>query len=207
MACKNCKSDSIVNLLTFNEDLDKDVQVTITSPTTGETNALRICMQCDTVVFVGLDDPGNWKDEPTCKKPIKIGTTLWNELLTAGEDVGYAMCDTCEFIVKGFPELYDEPTVQDILCPNCHNGYLEPTGDLIICEEIIEDTGEMADTPLSCDILDILKGLFGDLEYDELYTRHVERITRMLANDDLSIHHPALRLMLDLIHSYDGELN
>ena len=207
MNCRNCKSDSVVNLLTFNKDLDKDVQVTVTSPTTGETNALRICMECDTVVFVALDDPDNWKDDTSTRKPIKIGTTLWNELLSAGENVGYAMCTACEWVGKGFPELSDQCITPEILCPNCHDHYLEPTCDLIVGEEIIEETGEMADTPLACNIVKMLKKLFGDLEYEELYARQIYNINRALQDENLSIHHPALRLMLDLIHTYDDELN
>ena len=138
---------------------------------------------------------------------IKIGKTLWNEIMAADESVGYAMCTACEWIGYGFPELSDECITPDVLCPNCHNHWLEPTCDLIVGEEIVEDTGEMSDTPLSCDIGDTLKRLFGDLDYEELYTRHMDKIDRMLANDDFSIHHPALRLMKRIIHSYDGELN
>ena len=40
-----------------------------------------------------------------CNKPIKIGKTLWKEIITAGEDVGFAICTECETIVSGHPEL------------------------------------------------------------------------------------------------------
>ena len=60
MACKNCKSDSVVNLLTHPE-VGPPVQVT-QCDLDGNKSALRICMRCDTVMFVALDDPGNWKD-------------------------------------------------------------------------------------------------------------------------------------------------
>jgi len=154
-----------------------------------------------------LADAGCPVHGPAPKQPIKIGQPLWDELLNADESLGYAICNTCEKIVKGYPELYVESTVQDIICPNCYDGTLEPTGDLIVADKLIEDTGELNGTPLSYDILDVLKGLFCDLGYDELYTRHIDKIERALMNDDLSIHHPALQLMLKIIHSYDGELN
>jgi len=69
---------------------------------------------------------------------IKIGKTLWKEIITAGEDVGFAICTECETIVSGHPELYDNDA-PEIRCESCDIGTLEPTGDLIICGELVED--------------------------------------------------------------------
>ena len=68
---------------------------------------------------------------------IKIGQPLWNEILHADESEGYTMCNACETISKGHPELYDEDA-PEIRCDDCNAGVLEPTGDLIICGEIEE---------------------------------------------------------------------
>ena len=157
-----------------------------------------------------------------CNKPIKIGQPLWNELLTAGEDVGWAVCMECETFVSGHPELYDE-NPPEIRCEACDIGTLEPTGDLIICGEIVELTDEqqsviltdddprepllMDDTPLSMNIVETLENVFCDLQYDELYNRYMDEIDDALNDDDLDVHHDALRLMKRVLDSYAKHLN
>ena len=140
----------------------------------------------------------------TPKKVIKIGRRLWNEILFAGEDVGFAICTECETIVSGHPELYDNDA-PEIRCESCDIGTLEPTGDLIICGELeCEDSDYV--TP-SVKIREFLEGLFCDLDYEAAYEYHAIEIQRLLKDDDFEIHRPALKLMLEIVHSYDEHLN
>ena len=157
-----------------------------------------------------------------CNKPIKIGQPLWNTLITANESDGFAMCNACEKIESGFFQLYMEDA-PEIACPNCTAGILEPTGDLIITGAIVELTDEqqsviltdddprepllMDDTPLSMNIVETLENVFCDLQYDELYNRYMDEIDDALNDDDLDVHHDALRLMKQVLDSYAKHLN
>ena len=158
----------------------------------------------------------------TCNKPIKIGQPLWKTLIEADESDGFGMCNSCEKIESGFFQLYMEDA-PEIACPNCTAGILEPTGDLIICGAIVELTDEqqsviltdddprepllMDDTPLSMNIVETLENVFCDLQYDELYNRYMDEIDDALNDDDLDVHHDALRLMKRVLDSYAKHLN
>ena len=140
----------------------------------------------------------------TPKKVIKIGRRLWNEILFADESDGFGICTSCEKIESGWFQLYQEG-YGEIACPNCMAGILEPTGDLIICGELeCEDSDYV--TP-SVKIREFLEGLFCDLDYEAAYEYHAIEIQRLLKDDDFEIHHPALKLMLEIVHSYDEHLN
>jgi len=141
-------------------------------------------------------------------KVRKIGRPLWNQIFNADESEGWAMCDHCDCIESGFPELYDGPLSYDVACPNCTIGVMEPTGDLIVAGELTCE--EFVHNDCFHNIVKIVKNIYGELrhcDYDEVYADYTKQIKSALKDDDLEIHHDALRLMLDVIHSYDKHLN
>jgi len=142
-------------------------------------------------------------------KVRKIGRPLWDQILFADESEGYGICNNCDCIESGFPELYDDALLDDVACPNCTIGVMEPTGDLIVCGELVCIDSTRITT--SVNIRKFLEDLFCDLDYDDGYTQHVIEIKRLLKDDDFGgdagVHDDALRLMLDVIHSYDEYLN
>jgi len=141
---------------------------------------------------------------------IKIGRPLWNQILHADEQDGFGICTACEKIESGWFQLYQEDA-PEIACPNCTVGILEPTGDLIITGELVcED--DSPPPPETLNIVEILKTLYCELQYDELYDGYKDQITAALDDADLDdadleIHSTALRMFDAMIHSYDKHLN